>query len=113
MKRYVLLEDKRIFNGAEIVDAGNYNGKRVIHSDDKGYFLGYMEKETDNLIDLLEVGDCVELYNKNDETFIYHMSDKEAYNNAMTDINDLTEEDNIYVKAIWKRNGDIMRRYEV
>ena len=72
-----------------------------------------VEKTSDNLLDLLEVGDCVELCNKNGETFIYHMADKEAYNNAMVDINDLTEEDNAYVKAIWKRNGDIMRRYEI
>lgn len=104
MKRYVLLEDKRIFNGAEIVDAGNYNGKRVIHSDDKGYFLGYMEKESDNLIDLLEVGDC------------YETKDAEIY--SIDNTYQLTEQKAFYsynvnlINAIWKRNGDIMRRYE-
>ena len=72
-----------------------------------------VDKSSDNLIDLLEVGDCVELCNKNDEVFIYHIADKEVYNNAMVDINDLAEEGNDYVKAIWKRNGDVMRRYEV
>ena len=105
MKRYVLLEDKRIFNGAEIVDAGNYNGKRVIHSDDKGYFLGYMEKESDNLIDLLEVGDMVEYINNENGLVKYEIA---MDNNVLLYFKKYT-----VVIAIWKRNGDVMRRYSV
>ena len=98
MKRYVLLEDKTIVDRQDTI----YQNVNEI----------LMVKQSDNLLDLLEVGDMLELKNKDNETFIFHMCDKETYNNTMDDIKDLTEEDNAYVVAIWKRNGDVMRRYE-
>ena len=52
--------------------------------------------QSDNLLDLLEVGDCVEDANED----IEHVKNNEQL---------------IWVKgfavAIWKRNGDVMRRY--
>ena len=61
-----------------------------------------VDKESDNLIDLLEVGDCVEHLVKG-KTMIHHM----------VNINQVEFEKDLNVcTAIWKRNGDVMRRYE-
>ena len=109
MKRYVMLEDK------EIVDTRN-NPIYHIAEDTlwhNSMLQGTIIKQSDNLLDLLEVGDCVEFENKKKEAFIYHIPDKEAFNLVIDDISNSTKEDNAYVVAIWKRNGDVMRRYEV
>jgi hypothetical protein len=87
MKRYVLTKDKiiRLSNEYDDYDA-------------------YIDKTSDNLIDLLEVGDC------------YETKDAEIY--SIDNTYELTEQKTFYsynvdlIKAIWKRNGDIMRRYE-
>jgi len=116
MKRYVLLDNDLIYDRTKLDKDKDWLIIRILERIDKGEtdnLARQIKLQSDNLIDLLEVGDCVELCNKNDEVFIYHIADKEVYNNAMVDINDLAEEGNDYVKAIWKRNGNVMRRYEV
>ena len=85
MKRYVLTKDKEIRLSNKYDDL-NAN----------------VDKSSDNLIDLLEVGDCVECdYGLYNETY--------SVNNERQ-LNDF-KGDNTVV-AIWKHNGDIMRRYE-
>ena len=89
MKRYVMLEDKTIIDRQDTI----YQNVNEI----------LMVKQSDNLIDLAEVGDCVECsYGLYNETY--------SINND-TQLNAF-KGDNTVV-AIWKRNGDIMRRYSV
>ena len=90
MKRYVLTKDKTIYDTAKMptIDFSN-------HAD--------IDKSSDNIIDLAEVGDCVECnYGLYNETY--------SINND-TQLNAF-KGDNTVV-AIWKRDGDVMRRYEV
>ena len=83
MKRYVMTKDKII---------------RLATPQDN--LNAAIDKTSDNLIDLLEVGDCVEMVDKE----IYSIVDK-------ADL--LAFAKDTKVVAIWKRNGDIMRRYEI
>ena len=85
MKRYMLLGDK------SIVDTNKYTQQQLLFTKSI--------KESDNLLDLLEVGDCIEDVNE-DIRNIGHYGDIEW-----------AKENNI--QAIWKRHNDIMRRYEV
>ena len=101
MKQYVLLEDKRIIDTSK-----------------NGFWRKEVIEESDNLIDLLEVGDFIELdneweilkilrFNKNNEIvcMVRTSSNTEEYV-----LHDYRKK---YIIAIWKRNGDIMRRYEI
>ena len=84
MKRYVLLENH------EIVDTSKYKG---------GIRSYLIKKETDNLLDLAEVGDCVEF--KDD---IVYLSEGILNGYKWLDI------EKVGITALWIRNGDIMRR---
>jgi len=98
MKRYVMLE------GKNVVDTKD----RLFRIEENtlwrnSMLQGAILKQSDNLLDLLEVSDCVECnYGLYNETY--------SINND-TQLNDF-KGDNTVV-AIWKRNGDVMRRYEV
>jgi len=101
MKRYVLTKDKiiRLSNEYDDYDA-------------------YIDKTSDNILDLLEVGDCVELDNEWEILKVLRFN-KDNEMVCMVRTSSSTEEyrfyeyRKVYIKAIWKRNGDIMRRYEV
>ena len=98
MKRYVLLEH------GNIVDTKD---RPLFHIEENtlwhnSMLQGAILNQSDNLIDLAEVGDCVE-HDVNGETVIVYMRDKGMIE-FEKDINGCT--------AIWKRNGDVMRRYE-
>ena len=78
---------------------------------------GIILNQSDNLIDLLEVGDCVELDNEWEILKVLRFNkDNEIV--CMVRTSSGTEEYRFYeyrkdyIKAIWKRNGDVMRRYE-
>ena len=88
MKRYVMSKDKiiRLSNEYDDYDA-------------------YIDKTSDNLLDLLEVGDCVETV----DTIEKFTRIKGIY--CFTSGSHLIGVSRII--AIWKRNGDIMRRYSV
>ena len=95
MKRYVMLEDK------EIVDT----------KDMESYIATDISKESDNLLDLLEVGDCMELEDDN-RNIIFHLFNQNTFDYAISD-EFCDEDDEAHIVAIWKRNGDVMRRYEI
>ena len=96
MKRYVMLEDKKI------VDTKGDNNWKIYEDTlwHNSMLQGTIIKQSDNLIDLLEIGDCVE-DSEGDIFSANNLFEKEM----------MKRWDNN--KAIWKRNGDIMRRYEV
>lgn len=89
MKRYVMLEDKEIVDTKDMIS----------------YIATDISKQSDNLLDLLEVGDIVErftgwlAYLSDDFDVSYYKEKMKEYPERFT--------------AIWKRNGDIMRRYEL
>ena len=89
MKRYVMTKDKTI---------------RLSTPQDE--LNADIDKISDNLIDLLEVGDMVEIINEDKNTEIYHLT-----KTTLDNFDYLFEGTTIV--ALWKRNGDIMRRYEV
>lgn len=89
MKRYVLTKDKEIRLSNEYDDL-NAN----------------VDKSSDNLIDLLEVGDMVEIVDEQGLDYIHLTESFPA-----SKVNELTLDFEII--AIWKRNGDVMRRYEL
>ena len=95
MKRYVLTKDKiiRLSNEYDDYDA-------------------YIDKTSDDLLDLLEVGDCVEVLD-DDVTEMFCISTQDILENTFRDYYEyMTKEEKECITAIWKRNGDIMRRYE-
>ena len=96
MKRYVMLEDKVIIDISK-------SDKYKIHEDTlwhNSMLQGTIIKQSDNLLDLLEVGDCWETI------------DNEIY--SIDNERELRHQRAFYkTKAIWKRNGNVMRRYEV
>lgn len=96
MKRYVLTKDKTI---------------RLSTPQDK--LNADIDKTSDNLIDLAEVGDCVEwLYDNVTEMF--HIPTQDVLENTFRDYYKyMTKEEQQSITAIWKRNGDVMRRYGV
>lgn len=85
MKRYVLTKDKTI-RLATSQDERNAN----------------VDKTSDNILDFAEVGDMVEF--KDD---IVYLSEGILNGYKWLGI------EKVGVIALWKRNGDVMRRYEV
>lgn len=100
VKRYVLLEDKTI---ADTKDSPLYHiaQNHLWHNDRP---QGTILKQSDNLIDLAEVGDCYETLDKE----IYSIDNDFQLHQIHTQKNGKK-----YIIALWKRNGDIMRRYAV
>lgn len=104
MKRYVLLE-----NGA-IVD----RNKHIYQLADEIL----MVKQSDNLLDLVEAGDLIEMDNEWEMLKVLGFDNK---GNIVCDVRTSSSIETYvfkeyrkkFVLAIWKRNGDIMRRYEV
>lgn len=98
VKRFVLLEDKtvvgtkdsRLFHIAENILCNNNRPQ------------GSILKQSDNLIDLAEIGDMVEIVDEQGLDYI-HLTEKWTVSEIREDF---------VIIAIWKRNGDIMRRYE-
>ena len=88
MKRYVLLEDKTIIDRNKAQEFSVYDREPI-------------KLQSDNLIDLAEVGDCVEF--KDD---IVYLSEGILNGYKWLGI------EKVGIVALWKRNGDIMRRYE-
>ena len=89
MKRYVLLENKEIVDRSKAQEFSVYDREPI-------------KLQSDNLLDLLEVGDCYELrggqiYSVDNDFELFQVS---FHTEAPT-------------TAIWKRNGDVMRRYEL
>ena len=99
MKRYVLLENNTITK----VNKDDYKifVNTLIFGDTQ---LGKIKLQSDNLLDLLEVGGMVEIDNEGID-YIHITKDYPA-----SKVNELTLDFEII--AIWKRQGDIMRRYE-
>ena len=106
MKRYVMLEDKTIVDTKErnLTQAGI----RIMPDKTQQEYIDNKKviRHTDNLLDLLEVGDIVELEPPHE----YFIIKNEFYKKSAID-RQFNIEFNIV--AIWKRNGDIMRRYVV
>ena len=105
MKRYVLL-DKEIVDTSEneFYNISRINKKDNLYKD--GFHLGTVNIQSDNLLDLLEIGDMIEWGGDfgldNNITMLTNDTILEFYkNNPHSAI------------AIWKRNGDVMRRYEL
>ena len=125
MKRYVLTKDKEIQLSNEYDD-----------------YDAYIDKSSDNLIDLAEVGDCWEsplghlhqireisvakqefekrmkiaktIYCKMGYALaIFEDGHNEVNNINVFNIPHTINSTNIHPVAIWKRNGDVMRRYSV
>ena len=97
MKRYVLLEDKTIIDTKD---------RPLFHIEENtlwhnSMFQGAILNQSDNLIDLAEVGDCYEIKGGQ----LYSVDD----NFELCQIPFYIE---VFITAIWKRNGDVMRRYE-
>ena len=86
MKRYVMTKDKTIYDRTKMPTIDFSKNANV-------------DKSSDNLLDLVEDKDLIELGNEG--------------NVIQYDIvyDEITSYKNIV--AIWKRQGDIMRRYEV
>lgn len=110
MKRYVMLEDKEIVDTTkeewlDIYESGWYEKLDEEYLEWHGYDSSIAKiliaKQSDNLLDLLEVGDCVEFKNGG----IVYIPNRHQ----------LTKAKNIshLITAIWKQNHDTMRRYEV
>jgi hypothetical protein len=108
MKRYVLLDNGIIYDRNKLSKDRDWLILRILERIDKGEtnnLVRQIKLQSDNLIDLLEVGDC------------YETKDAEIY--SIDNTYELTEQKAFYsynvnlINAIWKRNGDIMRRYEV
>ena len=108
MKRYVLLEDKTIVDTRdtefkyEVIDEPT-----LFRSKSNGYggVLGKIKLQSDNILDFAEVGDMVEFVDEQGLDYIHLTEDFPA-----SKVNELTLDFEII--AIWKRNGDVMRRYE-
>ena len=86
MKRYVLLENKEIVDRTKAQEFSVYDREPI-------------KLQSDNLIDLVEDKDLIECGNEGNVIQYDAIFDEiTAYKNIV---------------AIWKRNGDVMRRYEV
>ena len=107
MKRYVLLEH------GNIVDTKD---RPLFHIEENtlwhnSMLQGAILNQSDNLIDLAEVGDMVE--DEEISQVINIFKTDNGYKIIIT--NTKTFETKLgcpTIKAIWKRNGDVMRRYE-
>ena len=86
MKRYVLTKDKTIYDTTKMPTIDFSKNANV-------------DKSSDNLLDLAEVGDMLEHKDFPNEYF------------SITNEWKVTKLEG--VTAIWKRNGDVMRRYSV
>jgi len=110
MKRYVLLEEL-----GKIFDLTNEKESKSFDSLKNGSKFTF--KYSDNLLDLLEVGDMVELDNEWELLKVLRFN-KDSEIVCMVRTSSNTEEYRFCdyrskrITAIWKRNGDIMRRYE-
>ena len=102
MKRYVMLEDK------EIVDT--WVQKYYINGVEGDVPENLIKKQADNLFDLLEIGDCIEVVDE-DVTYIVGLTREVLFKAEVGHLHKLNEMS--VIKAIWKRNGDVMRRYEI
>ena len=102
MKRYVLLEDKSIYDTKEtnMVQAGI----RIMPDKSKKEYINGKKvlKYADNILDLVEVGDMVEIEDVG-ICFINRSDKKDFYRNMVS----------VKVEALWKRQGDTFKRYEV
>jgi hypothetical protein len=80
--------------------------KSIVDTTESGFYPKEVVKSSDNLLDLLEVGDMVEL-DYGVPLYIYNINKKfiEVLPNERVFFDEPI--------AIWKRNGDVMRRYEV
>jgi hypothetical protein len=122
MKRYVLLEDKTIYDTSKYIEdedwgtcaievTGKYLTYYLLPNHTLIQKLGIIKLQSDNLLDLLEVGDCVE--DEEISQVINIFKTDNGYKIIIT--NTKTFETKLgcpTIKAIWKRNGDVMRRYE-
>jgi hypothetical protein len=104
-----MLEDKEIIDTTkeewlDIYESGWYEKLDEEYLEWHGYESSVakvlIERQSDNLLDLLEVGDCIE--NTDGDIFsANNLFEKEMMKRWANN------------KAIWKRNGDIMRRYQI
>lgn len=111
IKKYVLLDNNNIL---EISSPNNLN------NDDLEYFSQHMTKTSDNILDLIEVGDLIQCYYEKKssdgetwiETPIYYVNgiSETHYHLPVFSI----EKDDKHIKAIYKKqtNGDY-KKYEV
>lgn len=61
LKKYILNTDNQIFTSDKVHDSGGeYKGRMVLHSTPEKYFMGYLKETSDNILDLVELGDLVE-----------------------------------------------------
>ncbi len=105
MKRYVLLEGNKLIDTTETkgckIGSDYAFYERDVMLWDQWRCRGRIEKMSDNLIDLIEVGDMVET----DSDMILVK--------GMTQFKHIFRENYDLIKAIWKRQGDTFKRYEV
>ena len=105
MKRYVLLENNTITK----VNKDDYKifVNTLIFGDTQ---LGKIKLQSDNLLDLLEAGDMVEIKDEREDIDFdyipmiteFDIKQGKAMKSPFS-----------FAVAIWKRSGDVMRRYEL
>ena len=121
MKRYVMLEDKEIIDTSKEAKDHAWgtchyvtydNGKELCYTPDgrKYQSLGIIINQSDNLIDLLEVGDIIETKDGLFEYIFYQNRIYYSHPYGMVRQFAILPRS---ITAIWKRNGDVMRRCEV
>lgn len=110
MKRYVMLENNEIVDTSKYIEdedwgtcafevKGKYLQYYLMPNHTLIQKLGIIKHQSDNLLDLLEDKDLIELGNEGNVIQYDIVYDEIAtYKNIV---------------AIWKRQGDIMRRYEI
>jgi len=121
MKRYVLLDNDLIYDRTKLDKDKDWLILRILEKIDKGEtdnLARTLKHQSDNLIDLAEVGDMVELDNKWEILKVLRFN-KDSEIVCMVRTSSNTEEYALHdyrkkhITALWKRNGDVMRRYEV
>lgn len=123
LKRYVLLKNGKIKKGSELFFGGYYEHEIILHYKNTRYFAGNFVKTSDNILDLVEVGDLVEIESSVYLHRVYEQIYKGLNNQVLPYIYmnvhiesqyPLKDVNREVIKAIYKRqpNGDY-KRYEV
>ena len=120
LKRYVLFDNNFITDTTKLEDDDFLMGiiKRN-HKGDIDNIVRTIKKESDSLLDLVEVGDLIECEYHKESTRGDKWIEKPIYN-VISISNDYfhlpvfsLEKDHEFIVAIWKRKGDKFQRYEI
>jgi len=117
----VLLDNDLIYDRTKLDKDKDWLIIRILERIDSGEtnnLVRQIKLQSDNIIDLTEVGDCVELDNEWEILKVLRFN-KDSEIVCMVRTSSNTEEyafhdyRSKHITAIWKRNGNIMRRYAV